>query len=449
VDGDVTYALNETHNPDALSWVASANRQDTDFPIQNLPFGVFRRAHDDDDDRGHVGVAIGDCVVDLEACHAAGLFDGRASEAGAACTTGRLNALCTLGRRHWSILRARISELLRANHPNQRQNRALVEPLLVAMADVTLDRPVDVGDYTDFYASIHHATRVGSIVRPEAPLLPNYKYVPIAYHGRASSIVVSGTPVRRPCGQIRRGEDPPVVAPSARLDFELEAGFIVGPGNALGERITIGDADTHLFGMVLLNDWSARDLQLWEAMPLGPFLGKNFATSISAWVVTLEALEPFRAPAPERAPGDPAPLPHLNDEAHCHTGGLDVGVEAWLRTARMRDEGVAAVRLCRSSLLDLYWTPGQMVAHHTSNGCNLRPGDIIASGTVSGPAEESRGCLLEGAGRGFAVSLPTGEERRFLEDGDEVILRGAAARAGMPRLGFGECRGVIQGSREP
>ena len=444
----MTYTLNETHNPDALSWVASANDPSTDFPLQNLPFGVFRRARDDEDGQGHVGVAIGDRVLDLEACHAAGLFDGRASAAGEACTTGRLNALCALGRQHWSTLRARISELLRANHPNYRQNHALVEPLLVHMKSVTLDRPVDVGDYTDFYASIHHATRVGSIMRPDSPLLPNYKHVPIAYHGRASSIVVSGTPVRRPSGQVRRGDEPPAFAPSGRLDFELEAGFIVGRGNALGERIALADADSHLFGMVLLNDWSARDIQLWEAMPLGPFLGKSFATSISPWVVTFEALEPYRAPAPVRAPDDPAPLPHLDDEAHRHAGGIDVGVEAWLQTSRMRDEGVAPVRICRSSLLDLYWTPAQMTAHHTSNGCNLRPGDILGSGTISGPGEDSRGCLLESAGRGIVVTLPTGETRRFLEDGDEVILRGAAVRDGAPRIGFGECRGVIQGSRE-
>jgi fumarylacetoacetase len=443
----VTYALNETHNPDALSWVPSANAPDTDFPIQNLPFGVFRRT-DDDEARARVGVAIGDRVLDLEACHAAGLFDGRAGEAGAACSTGRLNALCALGRSHWSILRSRISELLRANHPNQRQNRAVLEPCLVAMAEVTLECPVEVGDYTDFYASIHHAMRVGSIVRPDAPLLPNYKHVPIGYHGRASSIVVSGTPVRRPCGQIRRGDDPPVFAASARLDFELEAGFIVGPGNALGEPIPIRDADAHVFGMVLLNDWSARDVQLWEGMPLGPFLGKSFATSISPWVVTFEALEPFRAPAPVRAADDPPPLAYLDDERHRHAGGLDVGMEAWLSTASMRAAGLDPIRLCRSSLLDLYWTPAQMAAHHTSNGCNLRPGDIFASGTVSGPGEDARGCLLEGAGRGFTVSLPTGETRRFLEDGDEVILRAAAERAGVPRLGFGECRGVIQGSRE-
>jgi fumarylacetoacetase len=438
----VTYALNETHNPDALSWVASANGPNTDFPIQNLPFGVFRRA-DEEDAGARIGVAIGDRVLDLAACHAAGLFDGRASEAGAACTSGRLNALCALGWRHWSILRARISELLRANHPSQRHNRAIVEPHLVAIADVTLECPVEVGDYTDFYASIHHATRVGSIVRPDAPLLPNYKHVPIAYHGRASSIVVSGTPVRRPWGQVRRGDEPPLFAPSARLDFELEAAFIVGPGNALGDCIGIGDADTHLFGMVVLNDWSARDIQLWEGMPLGPFLGKSIATSVSPWVVTLEALEPFRAPAPARAEGDPPPLPHLDSEAHRHAGAFDVAMEAWLSTARMREARVEPVRICQSSLLDLYWTPAQMVAHHTSNGCNLRPGDVIASGTVSGPGEESRGCLLEGAGRGFSVKLPTGEERRFLEDGDEVILRAAAVRPGVPAIGFGECRGVV------
>jgi fumarylacetoacetase len=441
------YALNETHNPDALSWVASANAPDAEFPIQNLPFGVFTRTGEDDE-AARVGVAIGDRVLDLGACHAIGLFDGRASEAGAACTGGRLNPLLALGRSHWSALRARISELLRANHPNQRQNRALAEVCLVPMSEVTLERPIDAGDYTDFYASVHHATRVGEIVRPGAPLLPNYKHVPIAYHGRASSIVVSGTPVRRPCGQIARSGEAPRLAASARLDFELEVGLVVGPGNALGEQIPLEQAESHLFGLCLLNDWSARDIQHWESMPLGPFLGKSFATSISPWIVTLEALEPFRAPAPVRPPDDPAPLAYLDEERHRHAGGVDVDVEAWLSTARMRDAGLPATRLCRSSLLDLYWTPAQMLTHHTSNGCNLRPADLIGTGTISSSQPDGCGCLLEVSGRAEPISLPTGEQRRFLEDGDEIVLRGAAVRAGIPRIGLGECRGIIQGSRE-
>jgi fumarylacetoacetase len=443
------YDLNQTHNPDALSWVASANAPDADFPLQNLPFGVFTRRGDDEGE-ARMGVAIGHRVLDLRACHDTGLLDGRASVAAEACMAPRLNALLALGRPHWSALRARISELLHANHPSQRQHRSLVEPCLVEMSDIVLERPVDVGDFTDFFASAHHALRTGAVMRPDAPLLPNYKHLPVAYHGRASSVVVSGTAVRRPLGQIRRGDDPPRVAPTARLDYELEAGFIIGPGNLLGEPIPLAAAEEHLFGVCLLNDWSARDVQHWESLPLGPFLGKSFATSISPWVVTLEALEPFRAPAPLRSAGDPLPLAYLDDEAHRHAGGFDVGVEAWLSSAQMRANGLAAVRLCRSSLLDLYWTPAQMVAHHTSNGCNLRPGDLIGSGTISGAGDEARGCLLERAGRDSPpIRLPTGEERRFLEDGDEVVLRGAATRAGVPRIGFGECRGVITASREP
>jgi fumarylacetoacetase len=274
--------------------------------------------------------------------------------------------------------------------------------------------------------------------------LPNYKYVPIGYHGRASSIVVSGTPIRRPRGQVQRGEGPPVVQPSARLDYELEVGFFVGPGNALGEPVPIDRADDHLFGVCLLNDWSARDVQQWEYQPLGPFLAKSFATSISPWVVTLDALEPYRAAAPARPPGDPDLLPYLDDRNVRLSGTFDLRVEAWLTTAAMREAGTAPTRLSASNLRDLYWTPGQLLAHHTSNGCNLRPSDLLASGTVSGPTPDSRGCLLELAWRGTQpVRLPTGEERRFLEDGDEVTLRGYAIREGRPRIGLGECRGVV------
>jgi fumarylacetoacetase len=302
-----------------------------------------------------------------------------------------------------------------------------------------------VGDYTDFYASVHHATNVGRMLRPDTPLVPNYKHLPIGYHGRASSIVVSGTGVHRPWGQTKaEAEAAPVFAPSRRLDYELELGYFVGPGNRLGERIAIEDAPRHLFGVCLVNDWSARDIQGWEYQPLGPFLGKSFATSVSPWVVTFEALAPFRCPGAERAEGDPAPLPYLQHDEDRALGGLDIELTVGLATPRMRAEGTEHARLSRSNARVLYWTPAQMVAHHTSNGCNLRPGDLMASGTVSGPEGESRGCLLELSWRGTQpVRLPDGEARSFLEDGDEVVFRGRCSRQGFVPIGLGECRGTV------
>jgi fumarylacetoacetase len=295
--------------------------------------------------------------------------------------------------------------------------------------------PCDIGDYTDFYASIHHATNVGAMFRPDNPLLPNYKWVPIGYHGRASSIVVSGTPFKRPSGQTREDQNaPPVFGPTKRLDYELEVGAIIAGGNPLGSAIPIDEAESHVAGLCLVNDWSARDIQTWEYQPLGPFLAKNFATTISPWVVTLDALEPYRVPL-ARAQGDPEPLPYLRGGT-----GFDITLEVWLKTAKMREP----VRLSRGSFRDMYWTIAQLVTHHASNGCNLRPGDLLASGTVSGPAKESRGCLLELTSRGAEpISLPSGEARRFLEDGDEVILRGFCERGGLPRVGFGDCRGSV------
>jgi fumarylacetoacetase len=436
--------LNETHNPDALSWVPSANAPDTDFPLQNLPFGVFARPSEDD--RPRVGVAIGNQILDIAGCHTRGLFDGRAAAAAEACMSPPLNALMALGRPAWSALRARVSELLRAYHPDQRHLRSLVEPCLVSMAEVTLRMPVVVGNYSDFYASIHHATNVGSMMRPDSPLLPNYKYVPIGYHGRASSLIVSGTPVRRPQGQVKRGEEPPVYRPTERLDFEAELGLFVGPGNSLGDPIPIDRTDDHMFGVCLVNDWSARDIQQWEYQPLGPFLAKSFATSLSPWIVTIEALEPFRMPVPARPEGDPAPLPYLDSERHRQAGAIDLTIETWLVTAEMRAAGLEAVRLSRSTMLHMYWTPAQLLVHHASNGCSLQPGDLLASGTVSGPTPDSRACLLELAWRGTEpLRLPSGEHRRFLEDGDEVILKGYAVRPGTTRIGLGECRGVVQG----
>jgi fumarylacetoacetase len=437
--------MNETHDPARVSWVASA-AGDSEFPIQNLPFGIFRRR--DDDEPARVGLAIGDQILDLAACHDEGWFSGVAERAGDACAATTLNALMRLGPETRSALRAQASALLAADSPAHRANRRLGDRILVPMREAELLLPAAIGDYTDFYASVHHATNVGSMFRPENPLLPNYKWVPIGYHGRASSIVPSGTPVRRPSGQRKDPDaEAPVFAPTRSLDYETEIGWLVGTGNAAGEPVPVDEAEAHLFGMCLVNDWSARDVQSWEYQPLGPFLAKNFATTVSPWVVTLEALEPFRVPAATRPRGDPAPLPYLNSPGQAAHGGFDVTVEVYLVSARMRGEGHAPMRLSRGRVADLYWTPAQMLAHHTSNGCNLQPGDLFASGTVSGPSKENRGCLLELTWRGAEpLSLPTGETRTFLEDGDEVIMRGYAERTGAVRIGFGECRGLVLGS---
>jgi fumarylacetoacetase len=387
------------------------------FPIENLPFGVFRH-----DAEPHIGVAFEDHILDLHACTDAGLLDEPS------LLQPRLNAFMARGREAARATRTRVAELLM---------RGSADEHLVPRSGAEMLMPVAVGDYTDFYASVHHATNVGSMFRPDNPLLPNYKWLPIGYHGRASSIVVSGTPVRRPNGQTRDGEAPPLFGPSKRLDYEMELGMVIGQGNTLGEPIPAGDALEHVFGFCLVNDWSARDIQTWEYQPLGPFLAKNFATSISPWIVTIDALEPFRTHAYERAEGDPEPLPYLRDDV-----GFDINVEVWLRTAKMTDP----VRLSRGNFRDMYWTVAQLIAHHTSNGCNLVPGDLLASGTISGTTKDSRGSLLELAWRGTEpLQLPTGETRKFLEDGDEVILRAYCEREGHATIGFGECRGVVVG----
>ncbi len=434
-------AVNETHAPDLRSWVESANQPGTDFPIQNLPFGVFTRALTPEPPR--IGVAIGDRILDLRLCHRAGLFEGDLAVVGEACLAPSLNRLMALGPAGWSALRRRINELLREDRRRALQKK--VEPCLATMAEAVMRLPVDIGDYSDFYASIFHATNVGSMMRPDNPLLPNYKYVPIGYHGRASSIIVSGTPVRRPSGQARpESAMEPAFGPSRRLDYELEVGFYIGPGNALGTPIAIGDVESHLFGVSLVNDWSARDLQAWEYQPLGPFLAKSFATSVSPWVLTLEALEPYRVPALMRPEGDPDPLPYLDDARQRDRGGLDLRLEVSLASEQMRGAKMSPFVVSRNSLRHLYWTPGQLVTHHASNGCNLRPGDLVASGTVSGPTRESRGCLLELTWRGEQpITLPTGETRTFLEDGDEVIFRGWCERDGWARIGTGVCRGIV------
>jgi fumarylacetoacetase len=442
----VTRVLDETHDPARRSWVASAEGH-PDFPIQNLPFGVFRRRGKPGPATG--GVAIGDAILDLAACADAGLFTGDAERAARACAEPELNRFMALGGRYWSALRRAVSHLLAADARGAPVDPRIRPSALIAVAEAELLLPAAIGDYTDFYASVFHATNVGSLFRPDNPLLPNYKWVPIGYHGRASSIVPSGTPVLRPAGQTREDPSkPPSFGPTARLDYELEVGFFVGAGNQLGRPIPIADAGRQLFGVCLVNDWSARDIQSWEYQPLGPFLAKNFATTISPWVVTLDALAPFRTAAFERPAGDPAPLPYLHDDDDRRAGGIGIRLEVLLSSARMRAEGLPPARLSRGDLADLYWTPAQLVAHHTSGGCNLRPGDLLASGTVSGAAKDARGCLLELTWRGTEpIRLPTGEERRFLQDGDEVVFRGWCEQEGFVRIGLGECRGEVRGER--
>ena len=434
--------LDETHDPRLRSWVASANVPGGDFPIQNLPLGVFRAS---DSSRGHIGVAIGDQILDLRRCAERGLFDEGFAVIAEACQWPSLARLMRLGRRAWTGLRREVSGWLREDGPARASVRHVVEPQLVPQSGVAMLLPAEIGDYTDFYASIFHATNVGSMLRPDDPLLPNYKHVPIGYHGRASSVVPSGTPVRRPIGQVMPdGASEPLFRATRRLDYELEVGAFIGPGNALGEPIPVSEAEQHVFGVCLLNDWSARDIQAWEYQPLGPFLAKSFATSISPWVVTLDALEPFRGPAQSRPAGDPAPLPYLDSPEGRARGAIDVRLEVALVTERMRAAGRAPHVVSRSTLRHRYWTIAQLVTHHASNGCNLRPGDLLGTGTVSGPTRDSRGCLLELTWRGSEpLQLPGGETRRFLEDGDEVVFRGWCEREGAVRIGLGECRGTI------
>ena len=437
-----THDVDATHHPQLRSFVESAQDPSTDFPIQNLPLGVFRR-------RGagspRIGCAIGTRILDLLACEERGLLTGLPSQLLVALRDPALNRLMACPAHERRALRHRASHLLRDDGA-QVTARPHAEAVLVPQAEVDMLLPATVGDYSDFYASLFHATNVGQMLRPDNPLLPNYKHVPIGYHGRASSLVVSGTAVKRPSGQTEpaaAGANPSF-GPSRSLDYELEVGAFVAEGNALGQTIPLAEAERHLFGLVLVNDWSARDLQKWEYQPLGPFLAKSFGTSVSPWVVTLEALAPYRVPAFARPPGDPRPLPYLADESDAARGGIDLRLEVALLTKAMREKGQAAAVLSRSGLRSLYWTLAQLLTHHASNGCNLRPGDLIASGTVSGPDKSERGCLLELTWRGSEpLTLPNGETRLFLEDGDEVILRGHCAREGFARIGFGECRGVV------
>lgn len=435
----MTRPLDATHDPNLQSWVESANQKDTDFPIQNLPFGVFRRQNSGESSR--IGVAIGDRIVDLFLCYQAGLLEKLPKKLQEACMATNLNSLMAMGTEASLALRHCLSELLRYDP----QQPPLEDKILVPMSEAELLLPAQIGDYTDFYASIFHATNVGKLFRPDNPLLPNYKHLPIAYHGRTSSIIPSGTSIKRPKGQRKRPDEAnPSFEASKLLDYEMEVGFFVGNGNQLGEPIAIDNAEEHIFGLCLVNDWSARDIQAWEYQPLGPFLAKNFATTISPWLVTLEALAPFRCEVFSRSPEDPPLLPYLFSSQNASLGGIDLIVEVWLQTAQMREAGMKPFRLSRASFQEMYWTLAQMLAHHSSNGCNLRTGDLLASGTVSGAQEGAQGSLLEITQRGSqAIALPTGEKRGFLLDGDEVIFRGYCEKEGYVKVGFGECRGLV------
>ena len=437
--------LNETHDPQLTSWVPSANLPGTDFTLQNLPFGVFRHAGGVESFR--VGVAIGDQILDLSAAHANGAFanDATAQAAAQACCAPTLNAFMALGPVVWSALRLALSRGLRTGAPQQ----AELQACLVPQAAAELAVAAHIGDYTDFYTSVHHATNVGKLFRPDNPLLPNYKWLPIGYHGRASSIGVSGQCFHRPVSQtMQPGAIAPSVAPSQRMDYELELGVFVGPGNALGEPIGIDIAEQHVFGLCLLNDWSARDIQAWEYQPLGPFLSKNFASTVSPWVVTLEALAPYRRPW-SRPTDDPQPLPYLDSENLRASGAINIELEVFIQSATMRAQGLPEHRLSRSNFRHAYWSVSQMVAHHTVNGCNLQPGDLLGSGTQSGPTLDQAGALIElSVGGTQPLPLPSGETRTFLEDGDSVVFRAACTQTGAARIGFGEVRGTLLPARK-
>lgn len=429
--------LDHTHDPARRSWVASANGH-SDFPLQNLPIGVFTPPAGGGP-RG--GVAIGDEILDIGAAARLGVFQGDSAKGAALASRPSLNDFFAAG----ADARAYLRQALFAILSDGASEAARLRPVLYRAADCAMQLPADIGDYTDFYAGIHHAMNVGKQFRPDQPLLPNYKYVPIGYHGRSSSIRVSGTPVRRPQGQRKGPNDAePTFGPSRRLDYELELGIWIGPGNELGTPIPIGEADRHVAGFCLLNDWSARDLQAWEYQPLGPFLAKNFATSISPWVVLPEALAPFRVPQMPRPAGDPAPLPYLLDSDDQQRGAFDIELEVLLMTPCLAAAGLAPHRLSIGSARHLYWTAAQLVAHHASNGCNLRPGDLLGTGTISAPTPDGFGSLLEiSQGGKSPVTLATGNTRTFLEDGDEVIIRARARRDGAASIGFGEVRGVV------
>ncbi|MEM1165865.1 MAG: fumarylacetoacetase [Planctomycetota bacterium] len=456
----MAYEIDETHDVNLESWVESANDPETDFPIQNLPLCTIILNEDEESIETSVGVAIGDFVLDLNHVRSTEIITDEEADEWSFFTVEDI-----LVDESWSTIRRRLAALLSIENRSL-QDHPERDDILIPRDKARLGHPLYTPNYTDFYASVHHATNVGSMFRPDNPLLPNYKWIPVGYHGRASSIVASGTEIRRPLGQRAPAEDggAPTFGPCKLLDYELEIGAIVGRGNALGEPVSIDDAEDHILGLCLLNDWSARDLQKWEYQPLGPFLAKSFASTVSPYIVTMGALAPFRAQRAERAPDDPHPLDHLDSAHDRDRGAIDITVEAYLLTEDMSKRGLSPHRLSRGSFKDMYWTLGQMLAHHTSNGCNLHPGDLLGSGTISGPTRASRGCLLELTWDGdpwadppikapgthrTPIELPSGEKRLFLEDGDEVILKAWCEREGYRRIGFGECRGKVVSAPTP
>ena len=435
-------ALNETHNPELKSWVASANSANTEFPIQNLPFAIFRR-------KGHneafrAGVAIGEHIVDLRAAHKAGVFPMELTPVLKTLYKSRLNKFMALGKESWSALRLALSRVLREGSDKIVQ----LETCLIPQAQAEYKLPARIGDYTDFYTSIHHATNVGKLFRPDNPLLPNYQWVPIGYHGRSSSIKVSGHEFHRPVGQLKAPDaDQPMLAPCKRLDYELEVGIYIGKGNELGESISIEEAEDHVFGLCLFNDWSARDIQAWEYQPLGPFLSKSFASTVSPWIVTMEALAPYRQEW-TRPDDHPQPLDYLDSDELRNRGAVDMHLEIYIQTEKMRNDGQAPERIAVSNFNESYWSISQMVTHHSVNGCNLKAGDLFGSGTMSGPSEDSVGALLEATEGGKKpITLKNGEVRTFLEDGDTVILKGHCQNSNSPKIGFGEATATVLPSK--
>lgn len=430
--------LDKTHDPSLKSWVESANESACDFPIQNLPFGIYRH----NEVGMQVGVAIGDCILDVDGAIEAEVLKVP-DEVSTDFCLGSLNEIMEHEPSVRRTIRLALSELLSEGNADLRDNTDLRKRLIIPISQVEMELPAWIGDYTDFYASIYHATNVGKMFRPDNPLLPNYKNLPVGYHGRAGSIVVSGTSIVRPNGQTKADDaDCPTFGPCRLLDYELEMGFFIGCGNAQGKRITMSEARDHIFGMCILNDWSARDIQKWEYQPLGPFNAKNFATSISPWIVTLDALEPFRVEQLQRGDDDPKLLEYITPTENM---GYDIIVEVHISSKQMRDASTEPMRISKGNFTDMYWSIAQMLVHHTSTGCNMNPGDLLASGTISGTAEDSRGCLLERTWRGQnPISLTDGTERKFLQDGDEVIIKAFCEREGAARIGFGECRGIIE-----
>jgi fumarylacetoacetase len=429
--------LNETHDPKLLSWVDSANDTSSDFPIQNVPFGVFRKKGSKQP--GRIGVAIGDRILDLQAASKQRLFTGKIA---AALSQPTLNEFAALGPSAWSQVRRTLSRALRKGAKQQKTlSRALVKQSQVEML-----LPVKVNNYTDFFVSLHHTQKVAAALnRPEPHVTPNWRWLPVAYHSRASTVIASGTPVRRPLGQYPDGGNaPPSFRPCAQLDYELEMAFIVGPGNKRGTRIKIDDAENHIFGLTLMNDWSARDIQFWESRPLGPFLGKSLSTTLSPWIVTLEALAPFRKDNERRPAGDPETLPYLTPKKDAPPQGFDIALEAHVLSAEAKKRKLAPTLFTHTNFTRMYWSVNQMLTHHSSNGCEMVPGDVIGTGTVSGPSREESACLVERTLHGRApLTLATGETRGYIEDGDDVIFTGRANARGYRSIGFGECRGVV------